>query len=295
MDYPFGEITVTCSNVDRVVFPDSGLTKGDVLAYYRDIADEMVPELRGRPLTLERFTKGLAVGGFYQKHWQKHFPPWIGRVEMGAKTRVVYPVCDDAAALVYFANQGTIAFHVGTNRKDALERPDMVVFDLDPPEDGFDLARRSAHAVRAFLTELELPSFVKTSGSKGLHVVVPTDTADGWETVASFCKLAAARLTEDHPDLLTTEFYKKDRKGRLFLDVMRNAPGATVVAPWSVRGKPGAPVSAPIAWEDLDEKGLAPDGIRLPDVRARITTRGNPWRDLRTNPGSIARAVESLA
>jgi bifunctional non-homologous end joining protein LigD len=289
MEYQFGEITVTCSNVDRVVFPDSGITKGDVLAYYRDIAEAMVPELHGRPLTLERFTKGLGGGGFYQKHYQKHFPSWIGRVELGSKTRVVYPVCNDAAALVYFANQGTLAFHVAGGRLDG--NPDQIVFDLDPPDKGFDLARHAAHAVREILTELELPAFVKTSGSKGLHVVVPTDARDGWDEVGSLCKQVSARLCERHPELITTEFYKKDRKGRLFLDVMRNAPGATVVAAWSVRGRPGAPVSAPIAWSEVDDLELTPDGIRLRDVPTRIAARGNPWSNFRAALGSVSRAL----
>lgn len=293
MEYQFGEITVTCSNVDRVVFPDAGLTKGDVLAYYRDIAAEMVPELQGRALTLERFTKGLKAGGFYQKHYQKHFPAWIGRVELGSKTRVVYPVCDDAASLVYFANQGTLAFHVAGGRQ--VGTPDQIVFDLDPPDKGFDLARRAAHAVRELLTELGLPAFVKTSGSKGLHVVVPTDARDGWDDVALLCKHAATHLCERHPDLVTTEFYKKDRKGRLFLDVMRNAPGATVVAAWSIRGRPGAPVSTPILWTEVDDPGMAPDGIRLRDVRSRIEAHGNPWSDFRTPAGSVANALTKLA
>ena len=294
MNYQFGEITVACSSVDRIVFPDAGLTKGDVIAYYRDIADEMLPELRARPLTLERFTKGLAAGGFYQKHYQKHFPSWIGKVAMGSKTKVVYPMCDQSAALVYFANQGTLAFHVATSRSESLGKPDQIVFDLDPPENGFDLARRTAKAVRELLTEVDLPAFVKTSGSKGLHVVVPTDGKSGFDEVHALCNRASARLIERHPDLITTEFYKKDRKGRLFLDVMRNAPGATVVAPWSVRGRPGAPVSAPITWAEVDDPSLFPDGIRLPDVRARIKRHGNPWSELRSREGSVTTALKKL-
>lgn len=295
MEYHFGEITVRCTNEDRVVFPEAGLTKGDVLAYYRDIAGAMVPGLAERPLTLERFTKGLAGGGFYQKHYQKHFPPWIGRVELGSKTPVVYPVCDSPAALVYFANQGTLTFHVAQSRRETLEQPDQVVFDLDPPERGFELARRAAHAVRAWLGELGLPAFVKTSGSKGLHVVTPIAGGADYGDVARFCQRACEALIERHSDLITTEFYKKDRKGRLFLDVMRNAPGATVVAAWSLRGRPGAPVSAPITWEELDDPALAPDGITLRDVRRRIDAHGDPWRDLRATLGSIPDALAKLS
>ena len=292
MIYTFGDLAIACSNTDRVVFPDAGLTKGDVIAYYRDVAELMLPELRGRPLTLERFTKGIAAGGFFQKHAQKHYPPWIERVELGAKTRVAYPICDTAAALVYFANQGAIAFHIWTSRKDTPGRPDTIVFDLDPPEGGFALVRRAARLLHEVLDQLALPAFVKTTGSKGLHVIVPLDGRDSFDAVARLSAAIGESLCRQHPDLMTTEFYKKDRKGRLFLDTMRNAPGATFVAPYSLRGKPGAPVSVPIAWSELD--AIEPDGIRLRDVRARLDHRGDPWQDLRTAPASVETAASAV-
>src|SRR5256885_12107268 len=146
----------------------------------------MLPELRDRPLTLEGFTKGLAAGGFYQKHAQKHFPPWIARVTLGHKTPVSYPICDTAAALVYFANQGALAFHIWTSRAHAPERPDAIVFDLDPPDDGLALVRRAAHILHDTLGELGVPVFVKTTGSKGLHVVAPLAGRHSFQTAARF-------------------------------------------------------------------------------------------------------------
>jgi bifunctional non-homologous end joining protein LigD len=175
LEYVFGDTTVPCTNTDRIVYPDSGITKGEVIAYYHSVAGVMVPELRGRPLTIERFTKGIDKGGFFQKHAQKHYPAWIDRVELGTKTRVVYPICDTPAALVYFANQGGFVFHVWTSRKAAPEYPDEIVFDLDPPDGGFALVQKTAHLVRELLEQLELRAFVKTTGSKGLHVVAPLD------------------------------------------------------------------------------------------------------------------------
>jgi bifunctional non-homologous end joining protein LigD len=292
--YRFGDVTVSCTNVDRVVFPDAGVTKGDILAYYRDVADAMVPELARRPLTLERFTKGIAGGGFFQKHWQKHFPAWIDRVEVAGKTRVVYPICNDAASLVYFANQGAIALHVTTARKDALEHPDLIVFDLDPPDGGFELVRRVARMLRDVLGELGLPAFVKTSGSKGLHVVSPVDGEASYAEVGRLCGAITQRLIAQHPDVVTTEFYKKDRKGRLFLDTMRNGFGATVVAPYSLRGRPGAPVSAPITWDEVDDPKLAPDGLRLRAVLERLEAWGDPWHELRAKQGSVSDAIGKL-
>jgi bifunctional non-homologous end joining protein LigD len=294
VEYVFGDVTVACTNVDRVMFPDDGITKGDLLAYYAGVADLMVPELRGRPLTVVRYTKGIDKGGFFQKHRQKHYPAWLDHVETGAKTRVDYPIVDTAAGLVYMANQGSIELHVWTSRKDELDRPDMLVFDLDPPDGRFDMARRAAQLMRELLGELGLPAFAKTTGSKGLHVVVPLDDAAGSEEAAALTTRLAALLCRRHPELLTMEFYKKDRKGRLFLDVMRNAIGATLVAPYSLRGKPGAPVSAPIEWSELDDDALRSDTIGLRTLRDWLDRRGDPWQSLRRAPGSVAAAARAL-
>lgn len=294
MEYRFGELTVACSNVERVMFPENGITKGELVAYYRDVADLMVPELRGRPLTVVRYTKGIDRGGFFQKHHQKHFPAWLDHVTAGSKTRVDYPIVDNAAGLVYMANQGSIELHVWTSRKDALDRPDMLVFDLDPPDGRFDLVRRTAVLLRELFEQLGLPAFVKLTGSKGMHVIAPLDDAATFDEVGALATRIGAILCRRHPDLLTMEFYKKDRRGRLFLDVMRNAIGATLVAPYSLRGRPGAPVSAPIAWSEVDDPALAADGVRLRDVRDRLDRTGDPWRDLRAASGSIARAARAL-
>jgi bifunctional non-homologous end joining protein LigD len=294
VEYRFGELTVACSNVERVMFPEAGITKGELIAYYRDVADLMVPELRGRPLTVVRYTRGIDRGGFFQKHHQKHFPAWLDHVTAGSKTRVDYPIVDSAAGLVYMANQGAIELHVWTSRKDALDRPDMLVVDLDPPAGRFDLVRRAAVLLRELFEQLGLPAFVKLTGSKGMHVIAPLDDAATFDEVGALATRIGAVLCRRHPDFLTMEFYKKDRKGRLFVDVMRNAIGATLVAPYSLRGRPGAPVSAPIAWSEVDDPALAADGVRLRDVRDRLDRTGDPWRDLRAAPGSIAGAARAL-
>jgi bifunctional non-homologous end joining protein LigD len=288
-------IAVELSNQDRLVFPDSGITKGDVVGYYKDVAAVMVPELASRALTMERFTKGIAAGGFFQKHWQKHYPDWIDSVELGGKTRVRYPICDSPAALVYFANQGAIALHVITSRKQALARPDLVVFDLDPPEDGWKLVRQAARLLRDLLADLQLPAFVKTTGSKGLHVVTPLDGKGTFDDVHQLVHGITKRLVARHAGLMTTEFYKKDRGGKLFFDVGRNMLGSTFVAAYSLRGKPSAPVSCPIEWSELDDPALRSDAFTLRNVRERLATRGDPWATLRANPGSLATALKRLA
>jgi bifunctional non-homologous end joining protein LigD len=320
VEYVFGDITVACSNVDRVVFPGDGITKGEVIAYYHDVAPLIVPELQGRPLTVVRYTKGIDRGGFFQKHSQKHFPAWLDRVAAGSKTVVEYPVIDSAAGLVYMANQGAIELHVWTSRKDAVERgepgggdpddsaggtggeaprgidrPDLLVLDLDPPDGRFDLARRAAGLARAVLDQIGLPAFVKLTGGKGLHVIAPLDDGATFHEVGELAVRIGALLCRRHPELLTMEFYKKDRRGRLFVDVMRNGIGATLVAPYSLRGRPGAPVSAPIAWNELDDPALCADGIRLRDLRARLDRRGDPWHALRARAGVVSAAHRALA
>ncbi|CAN5917087.1 non-homologous end-joining DNA ligase [soil metagenome] len=291
MEYVFGDIMIACTNTDRVVFPD-GITKGDVIAYYAAVADVMIPELRDRPLTIERFTKGIDKGGFYQKHAQKHYPAWIERITLGSKTKVAYPLCDSPAALVYFANQGGFVFHVWTSRKQAPAYPDELVFDLDPPDGGFAMVLETARILHDLFDELGLPAFVKTTGSKGLHVVTPLDGRATFEEVGALSAAIAGLICARHPALLTTEFYKKDRKGRLYLDIARNRFGATVVAPYSLRGRPGAPVSAPIEWSELD--AITPDGIRIGDVRARLDRIGDPWSTLRARTGSVTAAAKAL-
>ena len=284
--------TISLTNTDRIVSEEIGLTKGDVIAYYADVAALMLPELRDRPLTLERFTKGLDAAGFYQKHAQKHYPPWIGRVQLGMKKPVEYPLCDSAAALVYLANQGGFVFHIWTSRASAPERPDLLVFDLDPPEGGIAAVRRVARLLHELFDELELPAFVKTTGGKGLHVCAPLSGTESVHHVHKLTTAINALLCTRHPDLVTIEFYKKDRKGRVFLDTGRNMPGATVVAPYSLRGKPTAPVSAPIAWSELDT--VSPDDITLRDVRARLDKFGDPWATLRAKLGSVSHALTRL-
>jgi bifunctional non-homologous end joining protein LigD len=291
LEYVFGDITVATTHVDRVVFPTDGITKGDVLAYYHRVADVMLPELRDRALSMERFTKGIDVGGFFQKHVQKHYPAWIERATLGVKTKVTYPICNNAAALVYFANQGGVAFHIWTSRTQTPSRPDLIVFDLDPPESNFELAREVAQRLHDELDELELPSFVKTTGSKGLHVVVPTDGKAAFDAVHALCGKISARMVAKHPDLVTSEFHKVDRKGRLYFDVMRNALGATFVAPYSLRGKPGAPFSAPITWKELDDPTLRADTFKLRDIKQRLDKAGDPWAKLRAKPASIEAAL----
>src|SRR5260370_34282042 len=235
------------SHPEKVMFPDDGITKGELAAYYEAVAPLMVPHIDGRPVTMERFPNGIGQGGFLQKDVSKGFPEWLERVEAPKKGGVVhYPLVRDSRSLLWLANQNCITPHVWTSRITDLYRPDVCVFDLDPSGDEPDVLRTAALAVRDVLGELGLPSWVKASGSKGFHIVAPLDGQAGFDEVAGFAHGVAEILVKRDPDHLTMEFSKADRGGRILVDTWRNAWGATFAAVYGVPSKPWAPVSGPV-------------------------------------------------
>jgi bifunctional non-homologous end joining protein LigD len=292
----YGPRTVELSNEDKVLFPGDELSKGDLIDYYERIADHILPHLEGRPLVVQRFPDGIGEDGFYQKQVGEHFPDWIATVQVelaGSGDRQELVVCDDVSTLVYLANQACLVLHPWLSRADALEHPDLLVVDLDPPSgDDFQPVRQAAREVKALFEELGLAPFVKLTGSKGVHVAVPLDGEADFDTVRSFAREAMELLAERHPDSLTTEQRKDQRRGRLFLDVGRNAYGQTAVAPYSVRPRPGAPVSAPIEWEELGRFG--PRHVTVGSVFRRLAQRDDPWKGLRRRAHSLRGPAEAL-
>ncbi|MFF8598041.1 non-homologous end-joining DNA ligase [Streptomyces sp. NPDC015232] len=257
MSVRVGRREVEVPRPGKVLFPDDGLTKDDLAGYYRRIAPRMVPQLRGRPLMLERHPDGIDGPGFMQKDVPDHFPDWLDRAELPkADGTVTYVLCDDAASLVYLAGQACVTPHRWLSRADRPDHPDRLVFDLDPPGEDFAPVRRAAGRLRALLDELELPSLAMTTGSRGLHVVVPLRRGETFDEVRAFARELADLLAARHPDELTTAARKKDRGERLYLDVQRNGYGQTAVAPYAVRARPGAPVAAPLDWAELDDPEL---------------------------------------
>jgi bifunctional non-homologous end joining protein LigD len=280
---------------DKILFPDDGITKGELAAYYAAVAAAMVPHLRGRPVTMERFPAGIGEPGFLQKNVARGFPAWLERIEVGKKGGSVHHVVvNDARALQWVANQNCITPHVWTSRAPRLMRPDLCVFDLDPPADDPGAVRQAALDLRALLEELGLPSWVKTSGSKGFHIVVPLDAKAGFGDVAGFAHAVAAVLVARRPDALTQEFSKKDRGGRILVDTGRNGYGATFAAVYAVRARAGAPVSAPCTWEEIERGEVGPRSFTLKTVPARLEAIGDLWGDLRRRGRSIGRAAARL-
>lgn len=280
----------------KVLFPDDGITKADVVAYYRDVAPAMLPHLHARPLMLQRCPDGIAGGCFYQKRASEHFPRWVPTVEAPKAGGVVrHVVCNDEATLAYLAAQACIAFHPWLSRADRLGRPDRVVFDFDPSRPDFASVRRGAHAARDLLEELGLEPFVATTGSRGLHVVTPIDRRTEFDDVRAFARRAADVLARRDPGTLTTEVRKERRAGRVLIDIMRNGYAQTAVAPYSLRTIPGAPVATPLEWWELDAARLGPRRYGLGTVRRRLDARGDPWARLAGSAGALGPAARRLA
>jgi bifunctional non-homologous end joining protein LigD len=254
-----GRRDVPLSHPDKVLFPDDRITKGDLAAYYRDAAGSMVPLVRDRPVSLQRFNNGIDHEGFFQKNVAKGVPPWVRRVRVGKHGgSVTHVLANDAATLVWLANQNCITPHVWTARADRPERPDRMIFDLDPAGDGdFALVRRTARELGDVLREAGVEPFAMTTGSKGVHVVVALRRRYGFDQVREAALAVATELVERRPNDLTTEFYKRKRDGRLFVDVNRNGYAATAVPPYAVRARPGAPVATPLEWDELSDRRLS--------------------------------------
>jgi bifunctional non-homologous end joining protein LigD len=281
---------------EKVLFPDDGITKGELAAYYAAVAPVMLPHLRGRPVTMERFPAGIGKKGFIQKDVSKGFPEWLARVEVPRQDggTVHYPLANDERSLLWMANQNSITPHVWISRLPDLDRPDLCVFDLDPSGEEPAALRGAALAVRELLAELGLPTFVKTSGSKGFHIVVPLDGGATFQEVWRFAHGAGAVLVKRHPDSLTQEFIKADREGRILVDTGRNGHSATFAAVYAVRPQPGAPVSAPCTWAEIEGGDVAPRTFTLRTMAARLAAAGDLWNELDRHRTSLHAAMAAL-
>lgn len=280
---------------EKLLFAADGITKGDLAGYYEAVAPVMVPLISGRPITMERYPSGIDAAGFMQKNVSRGFPAWLQRVEVPKKGGVVnYPLVLETRDLLWLANQNCISPHVWMSRVSNLYRPDICVFDLDPSEDDPGILRAATLAVRDLLGELGLVSWVKTSGSKGFHVVVPLDGESGFEDVVAFAHAVATLLVRRDPDHLTLDFIKADRGTRIYLDIGRNSPGATVAAPYAVRPRPGAPVSAPCTWPEVEQGAVHPQSFTLRTMPARLAAAGDLWAGIEGHGQSLTAPMKQL-
>lgn len=281
---------------DKVLFPGDGITKGELAAYYESIAPIMIPHIRARPITMERYPSGIGKKGFIHKDVTRGFPAWLERVEVPKKDGTVHhPIVTDTRSLLWLANQNCITPHVWTSRVPDLQHPDVCVFDLDPARDDEpEVLRNAALALRDLLGELGLPCWAKTSGSKGFHIVVPLDGEAHMGEVGGFAHRVGAVLVERDAEHLTQEFSKADRGGRILVDTGRNGYGATFAAVYAVRPKPGAPISAPCTWEELERGEVHPRTFTLRTMADRVARVGDLWADMPRRRRSLRRAIAKV-
>ena len=297
-----GTREVRFSNLDKLFWPNEGITKGDLLGYYQAVAPVLVPHLKGRPFTMRRYPDGVDGKAFFQKHAPAHMPEWIGtfralvgtREQARAKKWIDFPLVSDELALLWMVNMGCIDMNTWYSRIDRPERPDFVLFDLDPtPEVPWSQTVEVALMLKELLDALGLESFPKTSGGKGFHVLVPLDRRSTYDHTRHFAELVAGAIARTHPTLATTEWSKAHRRGVL-IDSNQNGEGKTIASVYSVRPKPGAPVSTPLAWDEVDGK-LDPASYTMPVVLERVRQLGDLYAGVLTARQSLSKALKSLA
>jgi bifunctional non-homologous end joining protein LigD len=289
-------VSVEISHPEKVLFPKDGITKGQLADYYERVAQWMLPHIKGRPLSLQRFPAGIGQRGFFHKDVPDYFPAWIRRVEAAKHGgSVTHAIASDSRTLVYLANQNTITPHVWLSRADRIDRPDRLVIDLDPaPGSDFADVRRAARSAGELLREVGLEPFAQVTGSKGIHVWTPIQRRADFDGVKEFADGLAELLAARDPDALTTEFRKEKRGGRILVDVLRNRYAQTVVPPYAVRPRAGAPVATPIEWDELSNSGLRPDGWTIRTVLARLEKKGDPWLEMNAHTRALGAPAKRL-
>jgi bifunctional non-homologous end joining protein LigD len=296
-----GKRVLKLSNLDKPFWPEEGITKGDLLAYYRDIAPVLVPHLKDRPFTMKRYPDGWKGKFFFQKDAPKHMPDWIPTAQFEVSTRdrppkrrlIDFAIVNDDLALLWMVNMGCVDMNTWYSRVDKPSRPDWVLFDLDPsPDVGFPETIQVALLIKETLDLLELTSFAKTSGSEGIHVLVPVGRRHTYGETREFSEVVAGAIARAHPGLATTEWTKAKRRGVL-IDSNQNGEGKTIASAYSVRPKQGAPVSTPLRWEEVNES-LDPSGFTMDVVLDRVARDGDLFEGVLTTKQSLSAALRTL-
>ena len=282
--------TITLTHTDKILFPKDNISKQDLIEYYYNVSKTMLPYITGRPLMMQRFLQGIDSEGFYQKEAGEYFPKWIDRFSMKKLEGGInnFVIANNTASLVYLAEQDCITPHVWLSTIDHPNNPDLMVFDLDPSDSDFEQIRKAATALRDLLSKLGISSMVKTTGSRGLHVVVRLDKSADFQHSRSFAQRIAEFLAEQDPEHLTVEQRKDKRKGRVFIDTMRNNYGQTAVAPYAIRALPGAPIATPLAWEELKTSRINPQSFTIGNIFKRLGLKGDPWKKSWQQTNSLA-------
>lgn len=272
------------SSPGKVLFPEDGITKADLADYYRRIAPYLLPFLQDRPLTLRHFPRGIEQEGFYHKHAADYYPDFLERLRVPMRSKggeeMEMIMADEVADLVYLAGQNVIELHIGLSQAAALDKPDQLIFDLDPADNDFAKVRQTALALKELLDEHQLASFVKTTGSRGLHIHVPVRTERPFAEAKKVARRIAEQLHDQHPELTTLEHRKEKRGDKVFIDYLRNDYGMTAIAPYALRARRHAPVATPIEWSELEKSDLGAQSYHLGNIFRRLGQKDPlPWHD----------------
>ena len=284
------------SNLGKVFWPDTGLTKGDLLQYFDSVADAILPAVRDRPLTVKRYPDGIEGFSFFQKNTPKYAPDWVKTVQLwagSARRDVHYTLCNSKRTLMWLANQAAIELHPWLSRTGRLDKPDHLVFDLDPPPGQFDVAVQVALALKEVLDRHGVEGLAKTSGAKGIHIYIPIQRRYDYGVAREAAMNLAQQVEAEMPDVVTTEVRVVKREGRLFLDIGRNAPGAHIVAPYSPRARPGATVSFPVTWDELPT--VRPESFTIRTVPEIVAERGDVWKQWMPAPQNLSALLSGAA
>lgn len=280
--------SIEISNGEKVLFPQKGITKGDIVEYYRRIAPTALRYYAGRPLSMQRFPDGIGGEGFFQKEIPDYFPAWIARAKMSKEDgTVTHVLANNAATLVYLANQACITPHLALSKHGNAQKPDRMLFDLDPSDNDFSKVQDVAAQLKNCLERHEMPAFVQTTGSRGLHIVVPLDGESDFDDVRAFARGVAEKIAGNRPALATAEQRKNKRGGRVFIDYLRNAYGQTSVAPYAVRAREGAPLATPLRWDEALSSGMTPGKYSIANIFRRLAQTEDPWKDIDEAPTAL--------
>lgn len=289
MAVKIGGHSIELSNIDKIIFPQDKIAKGEIIDYYYRVAKIMVPHMKGRLISMQRFPNGIDKEGFYQKEAGSYFPSWIPTKAVKKEEgdgQVNYVICNNTATLVYLANQLCLTPHLWLSKSDKLHYPDRMIFDLDPSGKDFSYVLDAAKILKEILEGHKLVPFVMTTGSRGLHVVVPLKRTKKFSAVRSFARHIASEMAKDDSKRFTIEVRKEKRHGRVFIDYLRNGFGATGVAPYAIRPKKGAPIATPLEWEQV-KKGLSPQQYTIKNIFKRISQHADPWKQMNKYARSI--------
>lgn len=294
MKKKYGSHSIDISNEEKLLFPNDNITKGALIKYYEKISQTILLHLKDRPITMHRFPNGINKKGFIQQNVSDYFPKWIPTIRVKKKKGTIsHVMCQNKATLVYLANQACITTHVWLSKKNSLNRPDKLIFDLDPPNDDFEIVKFAAKKTKELLDELKLDSFVMTTGSSGLHVVVPIKDVT-FDESRTFARNVAKVLEKKHKEKFTTKHRKEKRRNRLFIDYLRNSYGQTSVAPYSLRPIDGAPVATPLDWKELDKKQMNSKYYNINNIFKRLKNKSDPWIKLYRHSKSLREARKIL-